>query len=90
MATDVGGKTFFVVPTSASGWPFAHPMITMTSDGVLRATSPSAMLKATLQTRSSRRCRMMSERSTTGYWIRILAACIYEYVSYHCSRHREV
>ena len=90
MATDVGGKTFFVVPTYAPGSPLAHPMNIMASDEVLRATSPSAMLKATLQTTRSRRCKMMSERSTTSHWIRILAACIYMYVSYHCIRHREV
>ena len=43
------------------------------SGEVLRATSPSAILKLTLETRRSRRCTMMSERSITGYWIRILA-----------------
>ena len=46
---------------------------TMASGEVLRATSPSAILKLTLQTRRSRRCTMMSERSIAGYWIRILA-----------------
>ena len=47
--------------------PPSYHTNTMASGEVLRATSPSAILKLTLQTRRSRRCTMMSERSIAGY-----------------------
>ena len=51
----------------SSGSPLPYPMNTMASGEVPRATSPSAILKRTLQTRGSRRCTMMSEGSNAAH-----------------------
>ena len=69
------GKTFFVT-TYASRSPIPNYMNTMASGEVLRATSPSAILKLALQTGSSRRCPVQNFKHKQGKACVLLLASV--------------